>query len=186
MADDSYLLINTQSKIRYDIETCMRKYRSYISFVQDLIWFYNFGTYTKKKFVESHQTILVYKRGTPFFNWQSVAIPSQRMLSKDLRADHRGRTPPTVLQYPRVPGNSRERDYLRHAKGRSCQPIELCTTFVRAFSRPNDIVLDLFTGSGSMYIAAKRQGRRTLGFDIHHLYLTQAHDRYKEGWKRHV
>lgn len=184
MARDSYLLITTCHNTRFSVERIMRQEHSYIKYEQDLVWFYNFGIYTRKRFVPSHQIILVYKQGSPPFYWKKIAIESQRMQSGDTRADMRGRTPPTVLQIPRLPGNSLDRSYLDHAKGRTCQPEELCRTFVRAYTKPGDTVVDLFTGSGTMYKVAKLHGCQVFGLDIVELFVRQAKRRYTENWKR--
>ena len=46
------------------------------------------------------------------------------------------------------------------------KPIELAQHFIRLHSQPGELVLDPFAGSGSTLVAAKREGRRFLGFEI--------------------
>jgi len=45
-------------------------------------------------------------------------------------------------------------------------PIELPTWFIKLFTKPSDIVLDPFVGSGTTIIAAKQLQRQFLGIDI--------------------
>ena len=45
-------------------------------------------------------------------------------------------------------------------------PIELPTWFIKLFTKPGDLVLDPFIGSGTTAIAAKRLHRHFLGFDL--------------------
>ena len=46
------------------------------------------------------------------------------------------------------------------------KPIELAQHFIRLHSQPGELVLDPFAGSGSTLVAAKRERRRFLGFEI--------------------
>ncbi len=46
------------------------------------------------------------------------------------------------------------------------KPVELVEHFLRLHTKPGDIVLDPFAGSGTTGVACKRLGRRFLGFEI--------------------
>ena len=46
------------------------------------------------------------------------------------------------------------------------KPIELAQHFIRLHSQPGDLILDPFAGSGSTGVAARKEGRRFLGFEI--------------------
>lgn len=152
------------------------------SLEQELIWYFTFGKYTQRHFVPSHERILVIKRGNPSFNWQAIAVESQRLRVGDPRGDPRGKTPDSVLSIARVPGNSKER---RFSEGdhRSIQPEALCRLFVKAFTRPSDLIVDLFTGSGTMCVVANNNGRRYIGIDINETYCKEAANRVENGWK---
>lgn len=52
--------------------------------------------------------------------------------------------------------------------------LEHMSWLVRKFSRPGDIILDPFCGSGSTLVAAKRAGRNYCGFDIEAKYIEYA------------
>lgn len=183
LAANSYLIICVNNQTRSLYERLVQSSTS-LKFVQDLIWFYEFGTYTRQKFVPSHTQFLVYKQGDPPFHWQQVAIQSQRMEANDSRADHRGRTPPSVFQIPRVPGNSKDRLYI--GKHRSSQPIELLEKFVLAYTSPTQFVLDLFSGSGSMAKACAKHGRTCVSMDINEQFVRQSYERVNNDWKRFI
>lgn len=46
------------------------------------------------------------------------------------------------------------------------KPLKLMTQIVNYFTKPNDIVIDIMCGSATTLVAAKRLGRRFLGFEI--------------------
>lgn len=53
-------------------------------------------------------------------------------------------------------------------------PLELPNWFIRLFTKPGDIVLDPFLGSGTTAIAAKRAGRHYIGIEILPEYVEMA------------
>lgn len=56
-------------------------------------------------------------------------------------------------------------------------PIELPTWFIKLFTRPGDLVLDPFVGSGTTAAAAKELGRGYLGIDINENYVELTNQR---------
>jgi adenine-specific DNA-methyltransferase len=48
---------------------------------------------------------------------------------------------------------------------------------IRTFSRPGDLVLDPFSGSGSTLVAASLSGRRYMGIDLEAKYVELARRR---------
>ncbi len=57
------------------------------------------------------------------------------------------------------------------------KPIRALIRLIRAFSRPGDIVLDPFCGSGSVPLAAKVSGRRYIGIEVRQDYCEVAQQR---------
>ena len=57
------------------------------------------------------------------------------------------------------------------------KPVALVERFLRLHSRPGDIVLDPFCGSGTTCVAAKQLGRKYIGIDIDEGYCDIAKDR---------
>lgn len=55
--------------------------------------------------------------------------------------------------------------------------IDHMSWLVRKFSRPGELILDPFCGSGSTLVAALRSGRRYCGVDIHQGYVEYTRDR---------
>lgn len=56
-------------------------------------------------------------------------------------------------------------------------PLSLAEFFVRSFAPPGGLVLDCFSGSGTTGDAAKRHGRRYLGFDVRQSQIDLATER---------
>ena len=54
------------------------------------------------------------------------------------------------------------------------KPVELCTKAISLFSNPGDLILDPFMGSGSTLEAAKKNGRKAIGFDVEEKYCEMA------------
>jgi site-specific DNA-methyltransferase (adenine-specific) len=75
--------------------------------------------------------------------------------------------------YPRVNGTFKER------KGwHGCQmPEQVLGRIIRACSRPGELVLDPFTGSGTTLAVAKKLGREFLGFELSEQYAARANER---------
>lgn len=55
-------------------------------------------------------------------------------------------------------------------------PLELPNWFIRLFTKPGDVVLDPFLGSGTTAVAAKRVGRRYIGIEVVSEYVKLAQE----------
>lgn len=56
-------------------------------------------------------------------------------------------------------------------------PVELPSWFIKLFTRPGDVVLDPFLGSGTTAVAALQLDRRCIGIEINHEYVQLAQER---------
>jgi site-specific DNA-methyltransferase (adenine-specific) len=159
-----------------------------------VIWYYTFGVNCTKKFSRSHTHLFHFVKDPNNYTFDSLAIrvPSARQLVyADSRADSRGRLPddtwilrpqdlPNGFQpdedtwyFSRVCGTFKER-----AGWHGCQmPEQLLGRIIRACSKPNDLVLDPFAGSGTTLVAAKKLGRRWLGFELSPNYASRTQAR---------
>lgn len=59
----------------------------------------------------------------------------------------------------------------------NCKPIDILSNFILNSSNENDIILDPFCGSGSTLIAAKRNNRRYIGFELNPKWYKVTKDR---------
>jgi site-specific DNA-methyltransferase (adenine-specific) len=157
-----------------------------------VVWYYTFGVNCKHKFSRSHAHLFHFVKDPKHFTFNSrdpaIRVPSARQLVyADSRADQAGRLPDDtwILRpqdipqsfaghedtwyFPRVCGTFKER------KGfHGCQmPEQLLGRIIRASSRPKELVLDPFAGSGTTLAVAKKLGRRYLGFELSADYVAK-------------
>ena len=59
------------------------------------------------------------------------------------------------------------------------KPVALLQHLIRIFSAPGSLVLDSFAGTGSTGVAAKREGRAFIGYEIDTDMVTGARERIK-------
>jgi site-specific DNA-methyltransferase (adenine-specific) len=59
-------------------------------------------------------------------------------------------------------------------------PVELPRRVIQVYTRPGDVVLDPFMGSGSTAIAAKLTGRHYVGYELSAEYCQLAEKRVRE------
>lgn len=142
-----------------------------------IIWHYTFGQNARTKFGRAHTHILYFvKSGGDFtFNDKQLRYPSARHTEyQDLRADPNGRVPDDVwADIPRLCGTFKER-----AGFHGCQlPEALLMRIILATTRPGELVLDPFAGSGTTPAAAKRLGRRYIGIDLSEEYAAKCRER---------
>jgi site-specific DNA-methyltransferase (adenine-specific) len=161
-----------------------------------IVWHYTFGVHCTRKFTRSHAHILYYVADPRRFTFEAeaVRVPSARQTTyADRRANPRGRVPDdTWVLRPqhderlfkpegdtwyvsRVCGTFKERT------GHPCQmPEAVLERIIRVASRPGDLVLDPFAGSGTTLAVAKRLGRDYIGFELSPEYAEQIRRRLEQ------
>ncbi|MGE0756220.1 MAG: site-specific DNA-methyltransferase [Pirellulaceae bacterium] len=161
-----------------------------------VVWYYTFGVNCKNKFSRSHAHLFHMVKDPERFTFdaEAIRVPSARQLVyADRRANPTGRLPddtwilrpqdlPDGFQadedtwyFPRVAGTFRER-----AGWHGCQmPEQLLGRIIRACSRPGELVLDPFGGSGTTLAVAKKLERQFLGFELSPEYASQIEARLR-------
>jgi site-specific DNA-methyltransferase (adenine-specific) len=131
-------------------------------FLNELVWAYDYGGRARDRWPRKHDTILWYAKGDRWlFDREAVdRVPylAPGLVGPDKAA--RGKLPTDVWWMTIVPPGSKERTGYPTQK-----PVRLLERIVLASSRPGDLVLDPYAGSGTTGVAAARHGRRWLLVD---------------------
>jgi len=147
-----------------------------------VIWHYTFGQNCAAKFNRCHTHLFYFVKDAKRFTFHSgdprLRVKSDRQLKyNDKRANPDGKLPGDVWTFSRVCGTFKER-----VGWHPCQmPVALLERIILACSRPGDLVLDPFAGSGTTLLAAARHGRRWVGVELSKAYAARARERIAAG-----
>jgi len=132
-------------------------------FLNEVIWAYDFGGRTKKKWPPKHDNILVYVKDPSNYTFNAEAIERIPYMAPGLVGPEkaaRGKLPTDTWWHTIVPTNSKERTGYPTQK-----PLGILRRIVQASSNPADLVLDFFAGSGTTGAACLELGRRFILVD---------------------
>ncbi len=169
------------------------------NFVNEIIWAYQSGGRSMKRFSRKHDVILFYRKSRKqYFDIRSVPLPRSENRSNHMRrcVDENGRTYRTIQSggktytyyddEPVYPGDVwadvshlQQKDPQRTGYDTQ-KPQALLNRIILSASRPGDLVADLFGGSGTTAVAAAQAGRRYLIADISPLALSVTRKRLLE------
>ncbi len=128
-------------------------------FLNEIVWAYDYGGRSRERWPRKHDTILWYAKGDEWL-FDRDAIDRIPYMTPGLVGPEkaaRGKLPTDVWWMTIVPPGSKERTGYPTQK-----PVKLLERIVAASSRPGDLVLDPYAGSGTTGVAAARLGRRWL------------------------
>jgi site-specific DNA-methyltransferase (adenine-specific) len=130
------------------------------SFINEIIWAYDYGGRPKNRWPAKHDNILWYAKHPAHYSFHFDAIDRIPYMAPQLvgpEKAERGKTPTDVWWHTIVPTNGKERTGYPTQK-----PLGVLTRLLRVHSSAGDVVLDCFAGSGTTGDAASRLGRRFL------------------------
>jgi site-specific DNA-methyltransferase (adenine-specific) len=133
------------------------------SFLNELIWAYDYGAKTTRRWPAKHDTILVYVKNPDRYYFDSAAVDREPYMAPGLVTAEkaaRGKLPTDVWWHTIVSTNGSERTGYATQK-----PEGVLRRIVQASSSPGDWVLDFFAGSGTTGAVAHALGRRFLLVD---------------------
>jgi site-specific DNA-methyltransferase (adenine-specific) len=132
-------------------------------FLNELIWAYDYGAKPRRRWPQKHDTILVYVRDRERYWFDAEAVDREPYMAPGLvtaEQRERGKRPTSVMWHTIVSPTGREKTGYPTQK-----PEALVRRFVQASSRPGDLCLDPFAGSGTLGAVAAKLGRRYLLID---------------------
>jgi site-specific DNA-methyltransferase (adenine-specific) len=132
-------------------------------FLNELIWAYDYGARTRRRWPAKHDTILVYVKDPNAYHFDSEQVDREPYMAPGLVTAEkaaRGKLPTDVWWHTIVPTSGREKTGYPTQK-----PEGIVRRMVQASSRPGDWCLDFFAGSGTLGAVAARLGRRYVLID---------------------
>jgi site-specific DNA-methyltransferase (adenine-specific) len=152
MTPDASLFVHLDAREIHYVKVALDRLLGRASFMNEIIWAYDYGGRPKNRWPNKHDTILWYALNPDdyVFNFEEMdRIPymAPSLVSKE-KAE-RGKTPTDVWWHTIVPTNGREKTGYPTQK-----PLGIVNRIVKVHSRPGDVVLDFFAGSGTTGEAA--------------------------------
>ncbi|MFT4039680.1 MAG: DNA methyltransferase [Thermomicrobiales bacterium] len=132
-------------------------------FLNEIIWAYDYGGRSTRKWPSKHDTILVYVRNPAAYYFNTEAVDREPYMAPGLVTPEkiaRGKLPTDVWWHTIVSPTGREKTGYPTQK-----PEGIIRRIVQASSEPDDWVLDFFAGSGTTGAVAAALGRRFLLID---------------------
>jgi site-specific DNA-methyltransferase (adenine-specific) len=127
-------------------------------FLNEIIWAYDYGARSKRRWPAKHDTILVYVKDPAGYYYDAEAVDREPYMAPGLVTAEKaakGKLPTDVWWHTIVPTNGREKTGYPTQK-----PEGVLRRIVAASSRPGGWCLDFFAGSGTLGAVCHGLGRR--------------------------
>ncbi len=145
------------------------------SFLNEIIWAYDYGARSRARWPAKHDTILVYVKDIRSYHFDSEAVDREPYMAPGLLTTEkaaRGKLPTDVWWHTIVPTNGREKTGYPTQK-----PEGIVRRMVLASTRPGDWCLDFFAGSGTLGAVAAKAGRHYVLIDCNEEAVRVASER---------
>jgi site-specific DNA-methyltransferase (adenine-specific) len=132
-------------------------------FLNEIIWAYDYGARTKRRWPAKHDTILVYAKDPAAYHFDSEEVDREPYMAPGLVTPEKvalGKLPTDVWWHTIVPTSGREKTGYPTQK-----PEAIVRRMVQASTRPGDWCLDYFAGSGTLGAVATRLERHYVLID---------------------
>ena len=132
-------------------------------FLNEIIWAYDYGARTRRRWPAKHDTILVYVKDPERYHFDSAEVDREPYMAPALVTAEkaaRGKLPTDVWWHTIVSPTGKEKTGYPTQK-----PEGIIRRMVLASTRPGDWCLDFFAGSGTLGGVAAKLGRRYVLID---------------------
>lgn len=139
-----------------------------------ITWYYTQGIGKTKGFSPRHDDILMFTKDKKnfTFNLDAIRIPQKYYRKVN---NMRGANPGNVWEFSHIHYCNNNR-----CKHPTQKPEGLYERMILASSKPNDVVLDPFLGSGTLLRVCQQTNRKGIGIDINKNYIDMARNRLRE------
>ncbi|MFF1635866.1 DNA-methyltransferase [Leifsonia sp. NPDC058248] len=163
LADDGTLYLHLDYREAHYAKVLLDALFGRESFLNEIIWAYDYGAKSKNRWPTKHDTILVYVKNPSAYYFDSSAVDREPYMAPGLVTAEKaelGKLPTDVWWHTIVSPTGREKTGYPTQK-----PEGILRRIVQASSREGDWVLDFFAGSGTTGAVAGSLGRRFLLVD---------------------
>ena len=163
LADDGTLYLHLDYREAHYAKVLLDALFGRECFLNELIWAYDYGAKSKRRWPTKHDTILVYVKNPEAYWFDSTAVDREPYMAPGLVTPEKaelGKLPTDVWWHTIVSPTGREKTGYPTQK-----PEGILRRIVQASSRPGDRVLDFFAGSGTTGAVASALGRRAVLVD---------------------
>jgi site-specific DNA-methyltransferase (adenine-specific) len=163
LAADGTLYVHLDYREAHYVKVLLDRIFGRDCFVNELIWAYDYGAKPRRRWPAKHDTILMYSRTPDGHLFDAEAVEREPYMAPGLvtaakRA--RGKLPTDTWWHTIVSPTGRERTGYPTQK-----PEGIVRRMVQASTRPGDLCLDPFAGSGTLGAACRALGRRFVLID---------------------
>lgn len=132
-------------------------------FINEIIWAYDYGAKAQGRWPAKHDTILVYVKDPDAYYFSNAEVDREPYMAPSLvtaEKAERGKLPTDVWWHTIVSPTGNEKTGYPTQK-----PVGILRRIISASSKPGDLVLDFFGGSGTSGVVAAELGRRFILVD---------------------
>jgi site-specific DNA-methyltransferase (adenine-specific) len=158
LADDGTLYLHLDYREAHYAKVLLDALFGRESFLNEIIWAYDYGGKSKSRWPAKHDTILVYVKNPSSYYFNSDEVDREPYMAPGLVTPEkaaRGKLPTDVWWHTIVSPTGKEKTGYPTQK-----PQGILRRIVQASSREGDWVLDFFAGSGTTGVVAAALGRR--------------------------
>jgi site-specific DNA-methyltransferase (adenine-specific) len=148
-------------------------------FLNEIIWAYDYGGKSKSRWPAKHDTILVYVKDPKNYYFNSEEVDREPYMAPGLVTPEKiekGKLPTDVWWHTIVSPTGKEKTGYPTQK-----PVGILRRIIQASSKPGDVVLDFFAGSGTTGFVAHELGRRFVLVDQNPESIQVIKDRLPKG-----
>jgi len=165
LADTGAIYVHIDWHVGHYVKLALDEVFGRDNLINEVVWWYNSGGGTKRRFGRKHDTIFYYGKNADlsYFDEDSARVPYSAVIAESRREmfNDKGKLAPDVWDISRPPNHSKE--WLGYA---TQKPSALLERIIGVSCPPGGLVADFFVGSGTTASVAERLGRRWIASDI--------------------
>ena len=163
LADHGTLYVHLDPHESHYVKVLLDELFGRACFLNEIVWAYDYGARTKRRWPAKHDTILVYVKDRDRYHFDAEEVDREPYMAPGLQTPERiarGKLPTSVWWHTIVHTTGREKTGYPTQK-----PEGIVRRMVAASSRPGGWCLDFFAGSGTLGAVCRDLGRRFVLID---------------------